>query len=285
MRIVKPETRSPKLESNSNEKARNSPNSIIRISNFKFLILAFLAACTGNAQSRQDLDAAKQSLDSHDYAQAIRDADAVLSSSDSDAYAEAWYIRGYVIEKRPKPDNAATQHDLAMAADSYKHGITCNPRPSLAARLHAQLGNVAYYQEDYSTAVRELTLAFTMLDNSEPKDLVLYHMGIGQQRLGRFEDADRTFLRIQQEYPASPYAPRARDHQGIRGFYVQLGEYSQSADVNKAAGAISAAGSVPLQTTSKGLTIIRTADVPSFAQAEELRERLAAEYPDARVMP
>jgi tetratricopeptide (TPR) repeat protein len=261
-------------------------SNLIRHSNFEFLILVLLAACTGNAQSRQALDAANHSLNASQYDQAIRDTDSVLSSSDSAAYAEAWYIRGYAIEKRsPKADNAAAQRDLALAADSYSRGLACNPRPSLAARLHAQLGNVAYYQQDYSAAVRELTAAFGMMDSSQPKDLVLYHIGIGQQRLGRFEDADRTFVRLRQIYPTSSYASRARDHEGVRGFYVQLGEYSQAADINRAAGAISAAGSVPLQTSGKGLTVIRTADVPSFAQAEELRSRLAGEYPDARVMP
>lgn len=291
MRNGKPEARSSKFESNSKLKTIRNENSVIRISNlishsnFEFLIFFLLFACTGNPQSRQDLDAAKQSLDSQQYDQSIRDADAVLHSSDSPAYAEAWYIRGYAIEKRPKPDNTSAQHDLSMAADSYNHGLTCDPRPTLAARLHAQLGNVAYYQQDYSTAVRELTLAFGLVDPSDGKDLVLYHIGIGQQRLGRFEDADRTFARLQQDYPGSPYAIRARDHQGIRGFYVRLGIYSQSGDINKAAGAISAAGSVPLQSSNKGLTIIRTADVPSFAQAEELRSRLAGQYPDAQVMP
>jgi tetratricopeptide (TPR) repeat protein len=290
MRIGKPETRNPKPESNPNDETRNKAvfviriSDLIRVSGFGFLV-CLLAACTGNAQSRQSLDGANQSLNASQYDQAIRATDSVLSSSDSAAYAEAWYIRGYAIEKRPKQDNAAAQRDLSLAADSYSRGLASNPRPSLAARLHAQLGNVAYYQQDYSTAVRELTAAFDTLDSSQPKDLVLYHIGIGQQRLGRFEDADQTFTRLQQIYPTSPYAARARDHQGVRGFYVQLGEYSQPADINRAAGAISAAGSVPLQTSRGGLTVIRTADVPSFAQAEELRSRLAGQYPDARVMP
>jgi hypothetical protein len=40
-----------------------------------------------------------------------------------------------------------------------------------------------------------------------------------------------------------------------------------------------------LKTTEKGLTVIRTADVPSYAQAQQLRQQLASLYPDARVMP
>ena len=244
-----------------------------------------VSACTGNTQSRQQLDAGKHALDAGQYDQAIRDADAVLATNDSPALAEAYYLRGYAIEQRQKDDNAAAARDLAMARDSYTHGLNSDPRPVLAARLHAQLGNVCYYQEDYSTAVRELEIAYAQSHDPQPKDLILYHIGIGQQRLGRFEDADRSFLLLQQDYPNSPCCAGARAHQGIRGFYVQVGAYSQAADIDKAAGAVAAAGSVPLKTTDKGLTIVRTADVPSFGQAEQLRSRLAGQYPDARVMP
>ncbi len=255
---------------------------------YPFVILALtllLASCTGDPQSRQELNSGKQALDSGQTDDAIRAADAVISSNDTPALAEAYYLRGYAIEMRPKADNAAASHDFAMARESYTHGLTYDPRPTIAARLHVQLGNVCYYQEDYSDAIPELTIAYSLLDSSQPKDLVLYHIGICEQRLGRFDDADRTFVLVQQQYPNCAYAAPARAHQGIRGFYVQLGAYSQSRDIDNAARAVASAGSAPLKTSQKGLTIIRTADVPSYGQAEQLRDRLAVMYPDARVMP
>jgi len=259
---------------------------LIRHSGFGFLIFALLlTACTGNPQSRQELNSGKQALDSGQPDDAIRAADAVISSNDVPALAEAYYLRGYAIETRPKADNAAAAHDFGMARESYSRGLSYNPRPAIAARLHVQLGNVCYYQEDYSAAVPELVAAYEILDSSQPKDLVLYHIGISEQRLGRFDDADRTFQRVQQEYPNCAYASPAKAHQGIRGFYVQLGAYSQTKDINTAARAVVAAGSAPLKTSEKGLTIIRTADVPSYGQAQQLRARLAALYPEARVMP
>jgi tetratricopeptide (TPR) repeat protein len=259
---------------------------LILVSGFWFLVSgSLLVGCTGNAQSRQYLDSGKHSLDSGNYDQTIRDADAVINSNDGPALAEAYYLRGYAIEMRPKIDNAASARDLALARDSYMKGLSHNPRTTLAARLHAQLGNVCYYQQDYSIAVVELGTAFNTLDNSQPKDLVLYHIGVGQQRLGRFADADMTFQRLLQDYPNSLYASSAKAHQGVRGFYVQVGAYSKESDIETAARATAAVGSAPMKTSNKGLTIIRTADVPSFAQAEQLREKLAGQYPDARVMP
>jgi TolA-binding protein len=281
-----------KLEIRNSNQIRNQKFefrvlNLIRVSNFEFRILCLLllAACTGDAQSRQQLHAGKLALDAQDYTQAIRDADAVLASGDSAAFAEAYYLRGCAIEWRQKNGYAASASDLSLARDSFTHGLNCDPRPVLAARLHAELGNVCYYQEDYSTAVRQLAIADGQTSDPQTKDLILYRIGIGQQRLGRFEDADHSFQLLQQEYPHSPYCAGARAHQGIRGFYVQVGAYSQLSDIDRAASAVAAAGSVPLKTTGKGLTIIRTADVPSFAQAEQLRQRLARQYPDARVMP
>jgi tetratricopeptide (TPR) repeat protein len=270
-RVPKPEARNPNDECG-----------------YPFVILALtllLASCTGDLQSRQELNSGKQALDSGQTDDAIRAADAVISSNDAPALAEAYYLRGYAIEIRPKPDNAAAAHDFALARESYSHGLACDPRLTIAGRLHVQLGNVCYYQEDYSAAIPELTTAYNILDSSQPKDLVLYHIGICEQRLGRFDDADRTFQRVQQEYPNCAYAAPAKAHQGIRGFYVQLGAYSQARDIDTAARAVAAAGSAPLKTTEKGLTVIRTADMPSYGQAQQLRERLAALYPDARVMP
>jgi tetratricopeptide (TPR) repeat protein len=264
---------------------KDQTSHLVRVSGWWVLVFALLAACTGNAESRKNLDLGKQALDAHDFDQTIRDADKVIASGDGPALAEAYYLRGYAIEMRPKVDNAASARDLAMARDSYVKGLSHDPRPTLAARLHAQLGNVCYYQQDYSTAVVELGTAFNMMDNSQPKDLVLYHMGVGQQRLGRFADADSTFQRLLQDYPNSLYAGAAKAHQGVHGFYVQVGAYAKESDIESAARAIAAAGSAPLKTSNKGLTVMRTADVPSFAQAEQLRERLAGQYPDARVMP
>ncbi len=271
-------------------KARNENHFVILISDlirhsgFWFLVF-LLAACAANPQSVQQLDAAKQAVAAQQYDQAIRDADAVIASGDTGGLAEAYYLRGYSIEVRPKPDAAASAGDLAMARDSYVRGLWQNPSPAVAGRLRAQLGNVAYYQEDYATALRELGDAYRMVDDPQSKPLILYHMGICEQRLGRFEDADRTFQQVQQDYPASEYAAHAREHEGVRGFYVQLGAYSRPSDINEAASAVAAVGSAPLKTTEGNLTVVRTADVPSYAQAEQLKARLAARYPDARVMP
>jgi tetratricopeptide (TPR) repeat protein len=249
------------------------------------VLFLLFSGCASDSQSRPQLDDGKHAIEAKQYDQAIRDADGVIQSGDSGALAEAYYLRGYAIEDREKRDETAKSRDLALARDSYTNGLSYTPRPAVAERLHVQLANVCYHQEDFPMALREFGIAITLLDQPQFKPQILYEMGVCEQCLGRFEDADRTFQNVQQQYAGTEYAGYARSRSGIRGFYVQVGAYSQPADIDRAATAVAASGSVPMKTTHSGLTVIRTADVPSFGQAERLKALLAGAYPDARVMP
>jgi tetratricopeptide (TPR) repeat protein len=234
--------------------------------------LLLLSACSSNPQSRQQLDAGESALQNRQYDQALRD-------------AEADYLRGRALENRPKPDPTAALQDLAAARSAYTAALSHQPSRQLEPILHGQLGNVSFYMDDYAAAHREWTLAYGSITDPQLKESLLYGIGVCQQRLGRFADADQTFEKVQAAYPNTDYAQRARAHQGVSGFYVQVGAFRQSDDADRAAAAIRAVGSLPLMTVRNNLTIIRTPDVPTYAQAMELRSRLKVQYPDARVMP
>jgi tetratricopeptide (TPR) repeat protein len=248
-----------------------------------FLVL--LTACSDSSPQRQALTAGEQALQAQQYDRAQRDADWVVASGVAADAAEANYLRGEAIEQRPKPDPAAAKADLAQARQDYCTALGEKPDPALQARLHSQLGNVAYFQEDYAVALQQWTIAYHQLDQPVWKQWVLYRMGICQQRLGRFADADRTFELVQGEYPGTEVARRAQARQGVHGFYVQVGAFTDAGDAQKAAYTIGAVGSIPEETDQRGLKVVRTAGVPSYAQAAALKNRLATQYPDAAIMP
>jgi len=261
--------------------------------------LAMGGGCASNPQSRQTLDDGERALEAADQAatrldfaaaapqfdRAILAADKVVAAGIAADQAEAHFLHGRAIEDRPKPDSAAVAADLAAARHDYALALNEKPFKLLETRLHGQLGNVAYFQGDFATALQQWSVSYAQLENPQWKQWVLYRMGICQQRLGRFADADRTFAMVQDQYPGTEPAARAKAHQGVRGFYVQVGAFSQAADIAKAAAAVTAAGSIPQQAEEKGLTIVRTSGVPSYALAVALRSKLAAKYPDAQVMP
>jgi tetratricopeptide (TPR) repeat protein len=219
------------------------------------------------------------------YDRAIHDADQVLNSGDTSSAAEAYYLRGRALESRPKFDDASRARDLSEARKAYSDGLTYSPSKALEGRLHTQLGNIAYLQDDYAAALVQWTQAYAQLDRPEWKRWVLYYMGSCQQRLGRFADADRTFERLEQQYAGSDAAEQGRKLEGVHAFYVQVGAFTKPADAEHAAAAISAAGSVAMKTTQNGLVIIRSMDIPSYALAVTLRNQLWSKYPDAKILP
>jgi tetratricopeptide (TPR) repeat protein len=250
--------------------------------------LLVVSGCASDQQAHDQLEAGNKAISAHDYDSAIRDADMVLSTGSSDYAGAADYLRGLAIVNRmdaQKPDPATAQRELEIARGAFVAGLSQHCSNELAARLHGQLGFVEYFEDEYAPALRDLTAALPQLSQPEWKQYVLYRMGVCQQRLGRFDDADQTFLKVQSDYAGTQIAQRAKARRGVRGFYVQIGVFSQQTDIEKAARTIGEAGSVPLKTEDKGLTVLRTADVPSFEQAAQLKSRLAFAYPDALVMP
>jgi tetratricopeptide (TPR) repeat protein len=247
--------------------------------------LMFAGACADNSQNRQELNAGEDALRAQQYDRALRAADDVAASGVAQNAAEAHYLHGRAIEDRPKPDPAAAAADLAEARRYYALALGEYPSPALQGRLRAQIGNVAYFQDDYAVALQQWTIASAQLDNPQWKQWILYRIGICQQRLGRFDDADHTFAVVQDEYPGTEVARRAQARQGVHGFYVQVGAFNDSSDVQKAAYAVTSAGSIAEEIDQRGLKVVRSAGLPSYAQATALKTRLVGEYPDARVMP
>jgi tetratricopeptide (TPR) repeat protein len=248
------------------------------------LLTGLLAGCEADAVDRSKLDAGEKAFKLQQYDQAIADSSAAIPQGGATA-AEAYYVRGRAVEDRPKANPAAAMSDLQLAARDYSAGLQLQPMDPLLALLHTQLGNVLYFQDNYSGALQQWTVAYKGLGKPEWQMWVLYRMGICQQRLGRFADADRTFQQVQDDFPDSEPANRAKAHQGVTEFYVQVGAFANDADIQRAAAAVVAVGAVPQRAISKNLTVIRTGGVATYDQAKILQARLAVDYRDAVVMP
>ena len=153
---------------------------------------------------------------------------------------EALYLQGRVSEHRAETADVAGHqaeaHSICRTrAATYEHALTLSPSPKIAALLHAGVANVAYFQEDYFTAMREWAAAYPGLTQPDAKAWVKYRLGLCQQRLGRFDEADRSFAEVRQDYPHSEPAQRAAAHQGVKGFYVVLGSWAdpKAADTSR----------------------------------------------------
>jgi cell division septation protein DedD len=126
------------------------------------------------------------------------------------------------------------------------------------------------------------------LDKPADKALTLYRMAQTEQRLGRWSQADQTFGTVQEQAAGSPLAAAAHALEGSRGFYVQVAKTANAHD----------AQSVITDLRQHGLTAqavrdpngasfdyVRVGPLTEYAQAQNLKARLASLYPQALIVP
>jgi hypothetical protein len=111
-------------------------------------------------------------------------------------------------------------------------------------------------------------------------------MGVCQQRMSRFTEADTTYQAVQARYPGSEMAKRAKAHQGVRDFYLQLATYNTPASADKAMEGLTNSGmNLSKRNGDAGRTVMMAGPYSSFDAAKEVRGRISAQFPDAIIIP
>jgi tetratricopeptide (TPR) repeat protein len=244
----------------------------------------------GGAKSPQVLlDEGYRALENQQYNDAIARADQVLAAQPhGESGAKALYLKGRGLEAKNAVGVSAeaAQANLQAAREAYVNALRENPPQPLNAYLRTSLGNVAYFQDDYQTAVTQFSSAYETLDRDDLKAWALYRTGLSQQRLGQFEQADKTFAAVQQRHASSIPAQRAREHQGARGYVVQLATFAQPASADKAAAALKQQGVAAARVDGPaGRAYLRVGPIGSYKQAQYTRGRFLKQYPDAVIIP
>lgn len=258
----------------------------------KTLKLGLLAACSlmlaacvnpGTAQ----LDGAKQSFANGQYQQTISYADAYLAAHPSGtSRAEALYLRGRAIEELDVRSEAEVDRNLAQARYAYQLALREPASAGLQGRIRAGIANTSYHLGDFDTALSQWSQAFSLIDLPEDRPWILYRIGLCQQRLGQFPEADLTFVRVQREYPNSQPALRAKDHQGYRAFYVQLGVYSSASLADRATLTMQKQGiTVSRIRNSQSREVLMAGPYANYPTAVAAKAQLAKLYPDALIVP
>lgn len=208
------------------------------------------------------------------------------SSAAKLASAEDLYKQGRAIEDRVSGTPQEAQTNLQQARTLYIRALGANPSPRLEAYIRAGIGNVAFYQDDYTTAVQQFTASYDHLDDPNLKAMTLLRLGMAQQRLGRFDQADRTFLTLQQQFPQSSAAQVSRTKFGARQFYVQVAVFSQPTLADKAVLQLRKDGFATGRLTDvQGRQIIRVGPYTTYAEALGVQKRLPATYSGSIISP
>src|SRR4051794_5927809 len=251
-----------------------------------------LAGCAGNAQSAKDrLAGAYGELANPqpNYAEVAAAADQYLMENpNGPAAADALYLRGRAMEEKGQRDPASPAADFADAYNYYSQAASRNPRPALEGLIHAGLGNVLYFQDRYTQSMMELTTSYDRLEKPEDKAWAMYRIALCQQRLGKWDQADRNFALVQQEFPGSVQAQRAREHQGAKAFWVQVGAYASPQQAEAVVADLKKTGLAAArfaEPTGKGTQFVRVGPMPSYEQAQGAKKRVERKYVGAMIYP
>jgi TolA-binding protein len=235
------------------------------------------------------LDAGYQALESQQYNEAIAKAEEFLAGTPhGPGSAEALYLKGRGLEGKNAAGVSADEarQNLQAARSAYISALEQMPKQPLESYIHASLGNVAYFQDDYQSAIGQLNAAYDKLDSNDIKAWVLYRVGLCQQRLGQFTQADETFQSVERLHPNTVPAQRAREHQGARAFYVQLATFASGNTADNAASELRKQGVTTSRVSdAQGRFLLRAGPIASYSQAQYLRGRFAEKYPDAFILP
>jgi tetratricopeptide (TPR) repeat protein len=264
--------------------------------NVSYLVAVLVAVgCSTSAtpSGKQQLQAGYQAIDKNDYEGAMRAAEQFLHDNphNEQGTAEALYLEGRVYEQRSVTEEAAGRQggakmDLQTARSTYVRALGLPADPRIAALLHSGVANTAYFQDDFTTAMNEWAVAYPGIPQAEAKAWILYRIGVCQQRLGRFDQADRSFAQVRQEFSNSEPAKRAATHQGAKAFYVQVGAFADAANADKTMASLQSQGFratkfVPQPNRQE----VMVGPAYTYADAKALRAKLLAAYPGAVIEP
>jgi tetratricopeptide (TPR) repeat protein len=237
--------------------------------------------------ARSELNQGYAALEAQQYDQAMNRADAFLQHTPAGpGSAEALYLRGRALEQKPASNQAEAVANLQAAQRTYRDALAHSPSPKLETYIRVSQGNVDYFLDDYAGAVAEWNAAYDKIDDNDVKAWVLYRIGVCRQRLDQFSEADRYFTSVQQHFPDSLPAQRAKEHIGARSFFVQFATFASAPAADDAINAFRREGVLAgKRVDAKGRSVVVTGSLPSFQQALALRNRYAGKYPDALILP
>jgi hypothetical protein len=253
---------------------------------------ALISGCAADQQTQQNLDAGFNSLTTarqdDELSDALGKADAQLAKEPTGKPApKALYLRGRALEQRVKQSPAQASSDFAAARQAYVDALQQTPGLPLDNFIRASLANVCYWQDDYVTAQQQWTTVAGRFEDEATNAFVLYRIGLCQQRLGNFIAADQTFSKVQEQFAqAVEVGTRAKNHMGFKFFIVQLATFANAQTADATVQQLMRDGVNPKRVTDpRGAHVVTIGPASTYAQAQQLKSRYVARFPDAVIVP
>lgn len=248
------------------------------------VLAALLSGCTQlTPQARQALMDADGLYRSGKYAPAKRALDGWLADNGAaPESAEGYYLRGLCQLKMK--DRSAGRADLERARQHTQ-------RPELKSYAATTLGCMAFEDGQYDQAAMLLTEAVAKLPAKPPLDVVLFRLGVSQQRIGQWAASRESFSRDATAVPHSPLllAARRKLNWPDEHFSIQCGAFKAVGNARKAVSDLRTKGFDASQhadgRTGGGIYRVYVGRYPTWVDASRALARVRATGRDAMIVP
>jgi tetratricopeptide (TPR) repeat protein len=248
------------------------------------LVVAAVAGCADSQeQRRMTLVQGERAFQNRQYDTAIGQLTAFLSEArDQPETGRALYVRGMALaltDQRPQ-----AYADLERAARDARD-------PQVAWRAQAVLGVMRFEDQEWAGAAQALGSAASAMPAGPPLDAVLFRLGLCQERLGRWGEAQTQYRRIVSQFTQGTYPGLAQRRLDLKAdhFAVQCGAFAQVQNASAQAAQLQRAG-LPAQVQRDvrgGATpyVVFVGRYATYAEAVDALARVRAIVPDAVIWP
>ena len=189
-----------------------------------FALTAILATVSGCAtgltdQQRVWLDHGERCYERQAFGQAVDTLNRFLNEvREGPEYARALYLRGLSNAQQGRRD---------LAYDDMRRCTQVKAETDVIWRAYVVLGTLHFEDRQWARASQNLRAAAERMPQVNPKDIVLYRLGLCYERSSDWQAAQSAFADLARQFPQGPFADAARRRLDIRAqhFAVQVGAF------------------------------------------------------------
>lgn len=104
-------------------------------------------------------------------------------------------------------DDLYNKKSYSDAQAYYKELLNRNYKP---AKVNFTLGEIAYGQKSYATAIEHYKASIALFDKATYTPTLLYHTGSSFEKLGKAKEAQSFYKALKENYPTSPEAKKVK---------------------------------------------------------------------------
>jgi tetratricopeptide (TPR) repeat protein len=252
----------------------------MRIRLFFPLAAILLTACGPTAADRKNLSDAYASYAARNFIAAENAATAYIQNQPTaDNVDEAFYLRG--LARYGRADRVGAAADLHKAIDRTK-------RSDMKYKAWMTLGDIAFDQNHWDEAAGDYQKAIASAAGITAEPRLEFRLGVALQSIGHWESA-RANLALAAASTDAALAQRARERMDAKAFSLQFGAFKEGARAGELVRQLHAAGINAVATSEMHngqlVFVVRSGSYTTLADADSARQRIAAKYPNAVVIP